>query len=112
MGFILMSDHDIPDRAPLLLAPGDVIQVGEHDTEWPAFVFVTSPRGTGWVPSRHLDIEGADGVVRVGYDTTELAGGAGELVDVLREDPASGWSWCRNAHGEEGWIPDRVLTAE
>lgn len=110
MRYVLAADHEIPERAPLVVSPGDVVQVGERDTEWPAFVFVTAPLGTGWIPARHIDIDGPFGIVRVGYDPTELPASAGEQVDVVRDDSESGWSWCRNADGREGWIPHRVLS--
>jgi hypothetical protein len=105
----LTADHEIPARAPLKIQPGDVVQVGDRDTEWPAFVFVTAPEGSGWVPARYIDAEGATGIVREPYDTTELPASEGESVEVIRDDPESGWSWCRNAEGREGWIPHRVL---
>lgn len=108
---VLTADHDIPERAPLALVPGDVVQIGERDTEWPAFVFVTASRGAGWVPSRHIEMDGSVGTVHIGYDTTELPASSGEVVDIVRDDPESGWSWCRNAGGREGWIPHRVLAA-
>ena len=107
---MLIADHEIPERPPLVVRPGDVVQVGDRDTEWPAFVFVAASHGTGWVPARHLDVDGPVGVVRAGYDTTELPAVTGETVDVVEDDPESGWSWCRNADGREGWIPHRVLT--
>ncbi|WP_254773627.1 SH3 domain-containing protein [Plantibacter sp. MMLR14_011] len=109
---VLIADHEIPERPPLTVRPGDVVQVGDRDTEWPAFVFVTASHGTGWVPARHLDVDGSVGVVRAGYDTTELPAVTGDTVDVVEDDPESGWSWCRNADGREGWIPHRVLTVE
>lgn len=108
---LVTADHEVPERAPLTIRPGDVVQVGARDTEWPAFVFVTTEHGTGWVPARHLDIDGSAGTVRVGYDTTELPASSGEIVDLVADDPESGWSWCRNADGREGWVPRRVLTA-
>ena len=106
---IVTADHEIPARAPLMLRAGDVVQVGERDMQWPAFVFVTAPGGAGWVPARHLDVAGATGTVLVPYDTTELPAARGEIVDVVQDDPESGWSWCRNAEGREGWIPRREL---
>jgi len=106
---VLTADHAIPARAPLVVRPGEVVQVGDRDTEWPAFVFVTTAHGTGWVPARHIDVDGPSGVVRVGYDTTELPAEAGEVVEVVEDDPESGWAWCRNADGRAGWIPHRVL---
>lgn len=109
MRCVLTADHEIPRRDPVVLEPGEVVQVGERDTEWPAFVFVTTSHGTGWVPVHHLDVSGTVGTVRVGYDTTELPASAGESVTLVRDDLESGWSWCRNAAGREGWIPHRVL---
>lgn len=106
----LLADHDIPDRAPLTVQPGERVGIGDRDTEWPAFVFVTSAIGCGWVPARHIDIDGASGIVRTGYDTAELAGREGEVVEVVADDVESGWSWCRDAAGREGWIPNRVLS--
>ncbi|MDY0829821.1 SH3 domain-containing protein [Microbacterium sp. BG28] len=105
----LTADHEIPDRAPLIVHPGDRVAVGQRDTEWPAFVFVTAATGCGWVPARHIDIDGAAGIVRTGYDTTELAARTGDVVEILTEDTESGWSWCRDTAGREGWVPDRVL---
>lgn len=107
--YVLTADHEIPDRPPIVLREGEDVGVGARDTEWPAFVFVTTESGSGWVPARHLEIDGASGVVRAPYDTTELPASRGQIVDVLRSDPESGWSWCRDAERREGWIPDRVL---
>ena len=105
-----MIDHDVPDRAPLSISPGDDVIVGERDTQWPAFVFVTHPAGSGWVPARYIDAVGTIGTVITAYDTTELAATAGDVVDVLRDDPESGWAWCRDDHGREGWVPHRALS--
>lgn len=94
--------HAIPDRAPLRVSPGQRVTVGEHDTHWPAFVFVTADNGSGWVPSRYL---GPDGTVLTPYDTTELPTVAGDLLTVLARDDESGWLWVRAAEGREGWVP-------
>jgi hypothetical protein len=108
----LIADHEIPDRAPLTVRPGERVTIGDHDTEWPAFVFVTAADGCGWVPARHIDIHGEAGTVRTGYDTTELAARSGDVVEVVVDDAESGWSWCRDAAGREGWVPNRVLARE
>lgn len=102
---MLLADHEPPKRAPLQVEVGERVQVGDRDDEWPAFVFVTAGEGTGWVPSRHIE----DGVVVTAYDTTELRAFAGDVVEVIVDDPESEWAWCRDAHGNEGWIPHRVL---
>jgi hypothetical protein len=102
--------HEIPERAPLQLAPGELVQVGNRDTEWPEFVFVTADSGTGWIPARHLSHDTGQALVLAGYDTTELPTQAGEELEVLEEDVLSGWLWCRNASGREGWVPTKTVT--
>ena len=104
------SDHEVPQRPPIRLEVGERVEVGERDDEWPAFVFVTARRGSGWVPERHLDRDGAAAVVTEAYDTTELAIAQGELLEVIREDRPSGWVWCRAQDGREGWVPERTLS--
>ncbi len=104
-----VTAHVIPERPPLRLEPGQPVQVGDRDTEWPAFVFVTAAHGQGWVPARHLSASSGSGVVTTAYDTTELPTEAGETLEVLAEDARSGWLWCRSAAGREGWVPMRVV---
>lgn len=102
--------HEIPERSPIRVEVGDRVDVGERDSEWPAFVFVTGPMGCGWIPERHLDRQGASAIVTEGYDTTELPTVEGEKLELLHEDLTSGWLWCRANSGREGWVPERTLT--
>lgn len=111
MRSVLTADHDIPDRAPLSIRPSEKVHVGERDTQWPAFVFVTSSSGSGWVPARYIEVHGETGTVLTSYNTVELPAVEGETVEVLHDDVESGWSWCRNTDGQEGWIPNSVLRA-
>lgn len=108
---IARSAHEVPDRPPIQLEVGERVEVGKRDDEWPAFVFVTSLRGAGWVPERHLRRDGAIAVVTEAYDTTELPTHQGEQLEVIREDEPSGWMWCRARDGREGWVPERTLSA-
>jgi hypothetical protein len=101
--------HKVPDRLPLRLAVGDQVDIGDRDTEWPEFVFVTSSRGSGWVPARHLSASSGTAVAQTAYDTTELTTQAGDVLEVLAEDLTSGWLWCRSADGREGWVPLKTL---
>jgi uncharacterized protein YgiM (DUF1202 family) len=103
------SGHEASAREPIRLASGDEVTVGERDTEWPAFVFVTGSSGEGWVPSRHLSADAGTAVVITPYDTTELELGAGEEVAVLDRDDVSGWWWCRRGDGAKGWVPVSAL---
>ena len=104
-----LNAHEIPQRAPLRLKPGERVEVGERDTTWPAFVFVTTAAGQGWVPERHLREEEGRAVAAAGYDTTELATSVGEELAVLERDEVSGWLWCRSAQGREGWVPQSTV---
>ncbi|WP_084104043.1 SH3 domain-containing protein [Demequina sp. NBRC 110056] len=108
----IVADHEIPERAALRIEPGDVVEVGDRDTEWPAFTFVSADAGAGWVPERHLSAARPRAVVQVAYDTQELAVAAGDEVEIVSDDAASGWSWCRGPAGDEGWVPHRCLGAE
>jgi hypothetical protein len=101
--------HSVPERPPIRVAAGDVVLVGERDTKWPAFVFVTTSDGAGWVPDRYLSRDGTSAVVIVRYDTTELPTETGVVLDVLVQDDESGWWWCRAPDGAEGWVPVATL---
>jgi hypothetical protein len=91
----------------LQLAVGEHVEVGERDTEWPEFV--TAYYGSGWVPARHLSASSGTAVVQRPYDTTELPTKHGDVLDVLAEDLASGWLWCRGPEGGEGWVPAKTV---
>jgi SH3 domain len=108
---VATQSHEIAERPPLRLAVGDAVDVGERDTEWPAFVFVTCDAGSGWVPRRYLSASSGRAVVRTAYDTTELPTTVGQVLDVVGEDLESGWLWCRSADGREGWVPVRTVAA-
>ncbi len=87
--------------------------MGDRDHEWPAFVFVTTSKGVGWVPVRHLSTSSGTAVVVDAYDTTELSTEVGDDLEAIHEDTDSGWLWCRSAVGREGWVPiNTVTTAE
>jgi hypothetical protein len=83
--------------------------VGDRDTDWPSFVFVTAAGGQGWVPARHLSAASGAALVERPYDTTELAVTQDQEVTVLDRDDASGWWWCRDDSGAEGWVPVSVF---
>ena len=103
MRVVARSAHDIPDRSPIQLEVGERVEVGERDKEWPAFVFVTTRRGSGWVPERHLAREGSAAVIREPYDTTELPTHEGEELEVILEDQrAAGCGVARGTDETDG----------
>jgi len=105
---VAKQEHQIPERPPLRLTISEQVEVGERDTEWPEFVFVTAVHGAGWVPARHLSASSGTAVVLTPYDTTELRTQRGDVLEVLAEDLTSGWLWCRGPGGE-GWVPAKTV---
>ena len=105
-----VSDHEVPARPAIQISVGERVLVGQRSPDWPAFVFVTSDLGEGWVPSRHLTTAKGTATVEADYDTTELPVAAGDSVEVLTRDDASGWWWCRSEAGNEGWVPRSSFT--
>lgn len=105
----VVTAHRIPDRPPIQVSKGERVEVGERDTEWPEFVFVTARSGSGWVPAHHLSRLRGTATVTASYDTTEIPTTPGERLLILKRDQTSGWTWVRNTAGSEGWVPDRTL---
>ena len=102
---IATTAHAIPDRSPIQLQVGDLVEIEKRDTEWPAFDFVTTRTGQGWVPVRNLSAPEGHALCRIPYDTTELPTSVGDTLEVLEEDFLGGWLWCRSQAGKEGWVP-------
>lgn len=104
--------HAVPGRPPIRVQVGQVVEVGARDTTWPAFVFVTAAQGVGWIPSRCLAVIQGIATVLADYDTTELSTEVGDVLDVAIVDEESGWLWCKDTTGAEGWIPVTLSTGE
>jgi quercetin dioxygenase-like cupin family protein len=106
---VAVESHVVSERPPLTVSPGIVVTVGRRDDEWPAFVFVESADGAGWIPSRYLSADSGRATATHAYETTELATTVGEVLEILVPDDESGWHWCRAADGRVGWVPTRTL---
>ncbi len=94
-------------QPPLVMRPGEALEVIEAETSerWPAFVLVVNRAGgRGWVPERYLRRQGKTAVAIRAYDTTTLNPSQGDVLTVLEEDRESGWLWCRDSSGREGWF--------
>ena len=96
---------------PLAVQEGDSLEIVRQDDTWTAFLLVRTPDGRrGWVPGRYLRRTGDTAVAKRAYDTTTLEPQVGELLEALEEDAESGWRWCRDRHGREGWFPTEYVT--
>src|SRR5581483_8898359 len=99
---------------PLSVQAGEPLQVSAKTDPWnnnPAWVWVwcTDPRGkSGWVPQNLIDPH--NHTARFDYSAIELSAQVGETLTI--ESANNGWFWCRNQHGQRGWIPiDHVTEA-
>lgn len=103
--FLAAADFEVSYPHPIHFAAGDRVLAGREDPTWPGWIWArTSDGNEGWAPLPCLEI-GADGtaVARKAYTARELSMRRGDQLLSLREH--SGWLWCRNQHGEEGWVP-------
>lgn len=100
----ILNDHLASVHSPFIARAGDRVHIHGGVDDDP-FVLVTSPTGTGRIPSRYLSAERPDATVLFSYDTTQLPVGAGDIVTVIVDDPANEQSWCRDRRGGAGWVP-------
>jgi hypothetical protein len=91
---------------PIAFAKGDLLTVGERDSEWPSFIWCVGPDGrAGWTLDHVFELIGpGQGRAIADYDARELSVAVGEPVIV--EQSAGGWHWVANARGERGWVPE------
>ncbi len=89
----------------LVIKTGEELNVGENDTQWPAFVWCTNRAGKGgWVPDNYIDRQAEGrGLARRDYSAAELSAAVGE--EIILEQEEGGWFWATNQAGEKGWIP-------
>lgn len=105
----LLRDVRTQYANPIGFRRGDVVQLGERDTEWPAFAWTTTSDGNaGWGPVDWLRPIG-DGRAEVlrDYTARELDADSGDTVELI--DELGGWWWSRAADGREGWLPADAL---
>ncbi|MDX1521081.1 MAG: SH3 domain-containing protein [Anaerolineae bacterium] len=100
----VIADHTSAYPDPLTLVEGEVVTVGQHDTQWPGFVWCTNADGKGgWVPDRYLTRQGEAGVINCAYTAAELTVVVDDEVTILKEE--SDWAWCLHLNGDAGWVP-------
>ncbi len=101
---------------PISMRAGEPLTISEKVDYWngnPDWVWVwcTDARGkSGWVPKVLIDVhsEGRTGIARYDYTATELTVTVGDELVVEREE--SGWLWCTDSQGKNGWVPADHVT--
>lgn len=103
--------------APIRVAQGDRVRVTKSDQwddvhDWLWLWCIHGDGGDhneGWVPDTYLTLnaQGDEATLNRDYSALEMTVSLDEVVKVL--DRQHGWSWCENAYGEQGWVPDSCL---
>jgi SH3-like domain-containing protein len=92
----------------LIADPGDAVQVGKGDDEYPGWVWCTDSNGiSAWVPENFLKMSGNGGIMLRDYNSLELNVEIGEILEVI--DQESGWLLCINSDGSIGWVPAKKV---
>ena len=103
------ADHQRSYDVPLVLVPGERVTVIRRDTAWPDWFWCINGEGlSAWVHDEIL-VRHGDGAaeVRRSYSSMELSVAAGD--ELVGDQELGGWVWCRDEHGNEGWVPSANL---
>jgi len=105
-----LSDFEINYPHPLELKPGDVVTIGERDSTWTEWLWVSvsGKNGGAWMHESMLETptEPKSKVLEA-YSSREISVKKNDAVHSLRS--LGGWHWCEKTDGTLGWIPDYVL---
>jgi len=100
----VISDYKSPYTEPLKIRKGEILQIGNKESEWSGWVWCMNKTGKErWVPRNYIDIQGNTGIMLQDYDATELNVSNGEELKIEKEE--SGWIWVSNNEGKQGWVP-------
>jgi len=106
----VVRDYRTQYANPIRFAAGEVVTLGERDSEWPAFVWTTTPidGNAGWAPIEWLKPLG-DGRAEAlrDYSAQELDANAGD--ELTLHHALGGWWWATREDRRDGWIPDTHL---
>ena len=104
----VISDYKSPYKEPVKIRKGEILLIGNKESEWPGWVWCINKDGMErWVPRHYLKIHGTSGIMLQNYDATELTVFIGEELVIEKEE--SGWVWVSNVEGKKGWIPLEII---
>lgn len=99
-----VSPYEAAYPDPIRVVEGERVHVERRPSEWAGWPWCRDARGKeGWVPEPWVALEGKAGRMTRDYRAAELSVSAGESLAATVE--VSGWAWCRNDAGREGWVP-------
>jgi SH3-like domain-containing protein len=94
---------------PIEVSAGDPITLDGREEIWDGhrWLWARNRDGKeGWIPDS-LVARGETTMTAEDYTARELSCGKGQLLTVL--GATHGWTFCENADGDRGWVPDRNL---
>lgn len=111
MKALVATPHRSSYPDPIEFKEGEVVTTtGKQDDEFPGWIWVRTSNGKeGWAPEAYLQQQITNqAIASSDYSAKELDTSEGDEIEILSE--LGGWVWCRNAGGQEGWIPVRTVT--
>lgn len=103
-----IEEYNSPYTEPCIFEKGEIVSVGEKDSEWSGWIWCTKDSGESrWVPENYLEIDGNNGKILQNYNSKELAVKVGEVFLIQREEAE--WFWVENEIGKSGWVPIKNL---
>ena len=101
---IAVKGHESKYPNPIKFAAGEQLIVGEKDSEFEDWIWVTTADGNqGWAPIPYLTIDRNRAVAIQDYTAVELNTTVGEQLTLQYE--LCGWGWVEKSDGSCGWIP-------
>jgi hypothetical protein len=101
---IVIEDNEPTYLDPITLNRGDVLSVGEEDSEYPGWIWCENQKGKcGWVPDDCIESSGEVSRAKYDYSAVELSARVGERLFPI--ESKYGWVLCSNSDGERGWLP-------
>ena len=100
----VIEKYESPYTDPLLITKGEILSIGEKESEWSGWIWCTNKDGESrWVPESYLEIHGNTCKAKQDYNATELNVKTGEVL-IIKEEEAE-WFWVINQEGKSGWVP-------
>ncbi len=95
----------------LSLEQGEYVAVGDKISETPGWVWVTNRDEIGvWIPESYIEFRGSYAKILKDYTSREFTVDEGSELSILETE--SGWAFCRQQDGHEGWVPLENLSFE
>ena len=109
--YIVVSSHTVDYPNPIQFSKGDELALGERDTEYFGWIWVTTAdNNAGWAPESLIERTSShSGTALCEYTARELDTHIGDIVSCIRE--LHGWLWVEKKNEESGWIPKDSVTS-